>query len=180
MKKVFIPILPIVLFMGVANAQLDSCVQNTNLKRKKIRLAFDTLNSSVLEKGELQILLSDKQFKTYNHARSCYVASIPLYVLAGCGAAITTTSIGMGIYYHFLGEFDTRGMAGVCYFIAGCTFAGTLAPLIPAIILNIYGKKQLDKLALDYNNQRYSSYYQRNIQLNFGFTQNGIGFKLSF
>jgi len=173
MKKLFILILPIALIMGVANAQTDSSVRNANLKRENFRLAFDTPNSSVLKKEELKILLSNKQFKTYNHARRCYIASIPL--LAG-GACLTTASaVLLGIDIFCYGGADI-------YIIPACALLGyaTLFGIIPGIILITHSAKKLNAIALDYNNQRLSSYYQRNIQLNFGFTQNGIGFKLSF
>jgi len=173
MKKLLILILSIVLILGVANAQTDSCVQNANLKREKFRLAFDTPNSSVLEKEELKILLSDKQFRTYNHARRCYIASIPL--LAGGGGIVVAGSVLLGIglfsYNHFVPP-----AIGACVIMG----YGVLVGIVPGVILITHSAKKLNRIALDYNNQRYSSYYQRNMQLNFGFTQNGIGFKLNF
>jgi len=170
MKKVLILILPIALIMGIANAQTDSCVQNANVKREKFRLAFDTPNSSVLKKEELKILLSDNQFRTYKHARRCYVASIPL--LAG-GACLATAS---GILLS-IGLFRGYDQMVAPYVLFGYA---NLFGIIPGIILITHSAKKLNGIALDYNNQRLSSYYQRNVQLNFGFTQNGIGFKLNF
>jgi len=172
MKKVLILILPIALIMGVANAQTDSCVQNANLKREKFRLAFDTPNSSVLEKEDLKILLSDNQFKTYNHARSCYIASIPLLTGGACVIAASGLFLGVGLSNNH----------GLDIIVPSCALFGyaILFGIAPGVILITHSAKKLNGIALDYNNQRLSSYYQRNVQLNFGFTQNGIGFKLNF
>jgi len=170
MKKVLILILPIVLIMGVANAQTDSCVQNANLKREKFRLAFDTPNSSVLEKEALRFLLSEDQFSAYNHARRCFIASV--FLLSA--AAIPTS---LGGYFLIAGYANTNLMAVIGSFIL---FGYASLGIIPGVILITHSAKKLNGIALDYNNQRLSSYYQRNVQLNFGFTQNGIGFKLNF
>ena len=173
MKKLFILILPIALIMGVANAQTDSSVQNANLKRENFRLAFDTPNSSVLKKEELKILLSDKQFSTYNHARSCYIASIPLLT-------VSSVFFTFGSFFLVAG-LSTEGLTkAIAMMISIANFGVTSIFLIPGTTLIIYSAKKLNNIAEDYNNQRLSSYYQRNVQLNFGFTQNGICFKLNF
>ena len=169
LRIVLLALMGIIAING-ANAQTDSSIQNANLEREKFRLAFDVSNSSVLEKEELKILLSDKQFSTYNHARRCYVASIPL--LAG-GACLATAS---GILLS-IGLFRSYDQMVAPYVLFGYA---NLFGIIPGIILITHSAKKLNNIAEDYNNQRLSSYYQRNVQLNFGFTQNGIGFKLNF
>ena len=171
-------------------AQSDSLLQNSDLKRHNFRLAIDTSNGTnddeeesviVLKKEQLQTMLSYEQFQSYKMARRCYIASIPLLVLSGCGTAITTTFVGMGIYNYFSdGKLGYGSMTVMFYFLAGCTFAGTLAPLIPTIVLFVHSAKRLNNIAEDYNKQRHRSYFQNGLQLNYGFVGNGVGFQLRF
>jgi len=109
----------------------------------------------------------------YIHARRCYVASIPL--LSG-GAGVATAGIiilGIGLSNNY--EFAPPLIAS--YVLLGYA---TLFGIIPGVTLIVHGAKKLNKLADDYNAQRYSSNYQRNVQMNVGLTQNGIGLKLNF
>jgi len=179
MKKYLLLIFPIVLIMGAANAQSDTCVQNSNLKREKFRLAFDVPNGSVLKKEKLQILLSKDLFKTYNHARRCYIASIPLLAGSACVTTASVILLGMDIFYY---SHYNLNIGDGPYIIPSCALFGyaVLFGIIPGIVLITHSAKKLNRITEDYNNQRYISHYQRNIQLNFGFTQNGIGFKLNF
>jgi len=160
------------------NAQSDSCVQNSNLKREKLRLTFDMPNaidnavkSPILEKDQLHSLLSDKQFKSYIHARRCYVASIPLLSVAA--GYITVGCLFLAIWHDFIGSPFLNTVSYISFGVA-FTF------LIPGVTLIVHSAKKLDSITKDYNNQHYSSNYQKNIQLNFGLTQNGIGLKLNF
>ena len=161
----------LLVFQNVTNAQSDICVQNSNLKREKFRLSFDTPNSSVLKKEELRLLLSENQFKTYNHARRCYVASIPLLSLSAC--CITAGSI-------LLVAGLRNNWGGILLEASYAAFGEALVFLVSGAILITHSAKKLNQIAENYNNQPYTSHYQRNIQLNFGFTQNGIGLNLSF
>jgi hypothetical protein len=177
MKKVFLLILSIALIMGVANAQSDSCVEYSYLKRMEFRLngvyknADNVLMRIVLGKKELQPLLSEEQFEDYNIARRCYIASVPLLISE---YVVFVAGIWAMLQYDPNAFLDFNILVGLAFW--GVSFLIS-APEIASIT---YSAKEINKIAKDYNNQRYSSYYQRNIQLNFGFTQNGIGFKLSF
>jgi len=164
-KLTILAVLLLLVFQNVTIAQSDICVQNSNLKREKFRLAFDTPNSSVLKKEQLYSMFSYSQYEDYNLARRCYFASIPLFSLAAYAT-------GFGVVISNIGFFDP-----IIILICGVP---ALALAISGTILIIYSAKKLNQIAENYNNQRYTSHYQRNIQLNFGFTQNGIGFNLSF
>jgi len=159
--------------MGITNAQTDSLEQHFDLKRTKFRLAYNVpngmdngLQQSVLTKERLQVLLSDNQFNAYNHARRCYIASIPLLSIAG----LYTTLGGV-----FLGTGETLGVF-VSYVCFGCAFAC----LVPGITLIVHSSNKLAQLVEDYNNPRYSSHFQTNLQIRLGFVDNGIGVKLNF
>ena len=174
MKKVIIFAISFLFaFQNDINAQGDSCAADAILKRVKFRLAADTPNSinnvakqPVLKKEELQLLLSDRQFKAYNHARRCYHASIPLLSI---GAVFYTLGLGMAIPAVIS---DNLGTALECVFF--CSIAYPF--LIPGVILISHSAKKLNKIANDYN----SRHYQSNLQIQFGFSGNGIGVKLNF
>ena len=178
--------LALLLFIGIVNAQSDSLILQSEMKREKFRLAIVESNSlgnefkqTALKKDQLQLLLSEKQFSTYNHAHRCYHASIPLLSLAACGLVGTTVALGFGIFganqYNPDRPTMNLGMPFAIFFAAG-----TLSFLISGVTLIIHSVKKMNRIAEDYNIQHYSSFYQSNIQLNFGFTTNGIGMKLNF
>ena len=58
--------------------------------------------------------------------------------------------------------------------------AGTLPFLISGVTLIVYSVKKIDTITKDYNRRHHSSFFQSDIQINFGFTPNGIGMRLSF
>ena len=60
------------------HAQSDSLLQNSDLKRHNFRLAIEGRPMMILEKCQLQTMLSEEQFRSYKVARNCYIASIPL------------------------------------------------------------------------------------------------------
>ena len=174
MKTRFLLILLILSVIGVTNAQSDSCAEYSNMRRVKFRLAADMPNGmdnavKILDKEELQLLLSDRQFKTYNHARSCYIASIPLLSFSAyltiCGSVI----LGIGLVQNDSGA-DLLGV--ISYF----AFGEALLFLIPGTTLIIYSAKKLNKIANDFN----SLHYQSNLQIRCGFVGNGIGIRLCF
>ena len=176
MKKIGLIIILLVSICAV-NAQQQSI---TSVQRYRGKLAIESLDEITkpvsLTKMQLQSMLSEQQFKDYKVARNCYIASIPLFALSGCGIAITTTWIGMGMYSRF--SDGSKGDTVMMYILAGTTLAGTLAPLVPAIVLHVRGKKQLNKLALDYNSQHKIPYQP--VKLHLGLIDNGIGMKLVF
>ncbi|MCL2132704.1 MAG: hypothetical protein FWH36_09720 [Lentimicrobiaceae bacterium] len=164
-RAIFFSIILLFAFQNVANAQGDSCAEYSNLKRVKFRLAADVPNGmdnavKILDKEELQLLLSDRQFKTYNHARRCYVASIPLLSLAGVSFALVAVS----------GMIDNPFLA----IISACAFSYVFLP--PGLTLILYSAKKLNKIANDFNSRN----YQSNLQIQCGFVGNGIGIKLNF
>jgi hypothetical protein len=174
------------LFAGITNAQSNSLVQQSDMKREKFRLAIVETNGinngveqTVLKKEQLQLLLSDNQFNNYKRARRCYHASIPLLSLSACGLVGTTVALGFGIFggHHYDPDRPTMnlGLPFAMFFAAG-----TLPFLIPGVILITHSTKKLNRIAENYNIQHYSSFYQSNIQINFSFTSNGIRMRLSF
>jgi hypothetical protein len=163
MLKQFLTLL-FLLTISVANAQTDTCTQHSLLKRKKFRLAFDTPNSSVLKKEELKLVLSNDQFSGYNHARRCYIASIPLFSIA------SFFSLGVG-----LGILDGGIGGGV---VAAISFVPMIVCFIPGLILINYSAGKLNRIAKDYNSQYKLSYQP--VKLHFGVVGNGIGMKLTF
>jgi hypothetical protein len=153
-------------------AQSDSLLQNSDLKRHNFRLAIDTSNGTnddeeesviVLKKEQLQTMLSYEQFQSYKMARRCYIASIPLLVY---GAGYFSASVFMFVYWD--------------YSMALIPFAVSTMFLIPGITLIVHSTTRLSNVAEDYNKQRHRSYFQNGLQLNYGFVGNGVGFQLRF
>jgi hypothetical protein len=192
MKKIILYLTAIfLLLVKMANAQSNSLVQQSEMKREKFRLAIVESNGldnkfkqTALKKYQLQLLFSEKQFSTYNHARSCYHASIPLLSLAACGVAGTGLFLGVNIHdiIHHPNRYQDRDGDPIAlrFAFAWSCFAVTSLFLIPGLTLIIYSAKKLNRIVENYNTQHYSSFYQSNIQINFGFTTNGIGMKLTF
>jgi len=191
MKKIqFLIILCFVGIVQTVTAQSDSLVHNTNIKREKFRLAVvesnsidNELKAGILKKDQLQLLLSHDQFRAYKHARRCYHASIPLLSLSACGIAVTCMYLGIGIHdiRHRTLTQRLNHQGGLAFAVSFIFFtAGTLPYLISGVTLIVYSKKKLDNIAESYNKQYHSSFYHSNIRMNFGFTQNGIGLKLTF
>ena len=190
MKKLrFLVIVYALCIGGITYAQNDNLIQYHELERKKFKLAiieFDRVENqikqTVLEKEQLQTLLSEGQFSTYNHARRCYHASIPLLSLAACGIVTTTIYFGFWVdskfhpeKYRFPnGKSYLMGLPVIIFGVA------TLPFLISGTTLIVYSAKKLDRIAKNYNKLHNSSFYQSNIQLNFGITPNGIGMKINF
>jgi hypothetical protein len=175
----------LLLFVGIANAQSNNLARQSEMKREKFRLVIVETNNinneveqTILNKEQLQLLLLDNQFNTYNHARRCYHASIPLLSLSACGLVGTTVALGFGIFGHHYDPDRPTMNFGIPFAIFFA--AGTLPFLISGVTLIIHSTKKLNRIAEDYNIQHYSSFYKSNIQINFGFTSNGIGMKLSF
>ena len=165
-------ILTFVLFVSfcAVNAQTDTSTQHSPLKREKFRLAVDMPNSPVLKKDELKLMLPQKQFRGYNHARRCYIASIPLL-------SIGTGFFAAGIVMTIDASISTRDNMLSSYTFA--VYTGCAAEfLIPGIILITYSKNKLNSVAEDYNSQHTFSYQP--VKLNLGFVGNGIGLKLTF
>ena len=162
----FLLFFSILLVIGVANAQseTDSCTQYSPLKREKFRLAVDMPNGSVLKKDELKFMLSNDQFRAYNHARRCYIASISLLSVS--------SFFSLGI---ILGIIDGGIGGGV---VAAISFAPMIACFIPGLVLINYSSEKLNRIAKDYNSQYKLSYQP--VKLHFGFVGNGIGLKLTF
>jgi hypothetical protein len=165
MLKSFITFLLFVNFC-VANAQTDSSVQHSILKREKFRLAVDMQNGGkpiVLKKEQLFSMLSYSQYEGYNHARRCYYGSIPLFAFAAY-------STGLGVSLAILGGFEP-------IIILACGVPMLSFVISGAILIN-YSKRKLNRTAFDYNSQHKLSYLP--VKLHFGFVGNGVGLKLTF
>ena len=156
-------------------AQSDSLLLNSDLKRKGFKLAIDmpTENEErrrILEKEQLQMMLSDKQFRSYKTARNCYIASIPMLSLSACFFIL-----GEVIWQQRNGNFDLgASILSSIATLAGITF------LISGTTLIVCSAVKLNSIAKNYNKQRHSSHFQNGLQLNFGLMDYGIGVKLRF
>ena len=183
MKRViFFSIILLFAFQNVANAQFDSSAAYSNLKRVKFRLAADVPNSidnavKKLYKKQLQQILSEDQFDDYKNVRRCYIASIPLL-------SITAVCAAWGVF--FLVDGIASGIqggnwnAGFAMELSAVGFLVSIPFSIPGLTLIVNSAKKLNEIADDYNNKRYSSQYQSNLQIQCGFVGNGIGIRLSF
>jgi len=158
------------------NAQTDTSTQHSPLKREKFRLAVDMPNSPALKKDELKLLLPQDQLRGYNHARRCYIASIPLLSIGAACAAWGSFFLVGGIIQT---EIYKDAFSGSILALAG--FAGivvSLPFLIPGVTLIVNSKNRLNNIVNDYNSPHTFSYQP--VKLNLGFVGNGIGIKLTF
>ncbi len=126
----------------------------------------------------LQQVLDVEYFSMYKQAHNEHIASIPLWTLAGIGAATSVACCGMGIYGTFAYKLDpdhpTTPMMPVFFAISGIAFGAALLPAIPAFVLTLDSHKKLDAIAGRYNQK------PKPVSLNMGFTGNGIGMVLNF
>ena len=151
-------------------AQSDSLLQNSDMQRHRFKLAMGT---TILEKDQLQTMLSSLQFSNYNHTRLCYIASIPLLSVAGYYTACGSIFLGLGWRGETLGE-------GLLVVMSYACFGYAFACLVPGVTLIVHSAKKMNNIVDDYNKHRQSSYFQNGLQLNYGFVGNGIGLSLRF
>lgn len=140
-----------------------------------------------LDNTDLQGLLPTDDYTKYLKAKRNIYTSIPLYVAGGCAFVWT----GIGIYqfsasivlmarcgtrmfdYEHLASDIWRNILGGFLF----TFGGGIVStgfLVPAIILNIKGKANINSIVNDFNTPPTA------LRLNFGPSPGGIGLTLSF
>lgn len=138
-----------------------------------------------LDKSDLQMLFTPAQYERYRKAKTGQYISIPLYVLGGGAAAIA--GIGLVQFGMSFIEFAKAGsqfndnlallfwkdaMRGV-FLIGGGLFAAT-AFFVPAVILSVKGKVQLNRIANEFNTPSTS------LRFSFAPTPTGVGVSLSF
>lgn len=140
-----------------------------------------------LDNSDLQMLFTPAQYETYRKAKTGQYISIPLYVVGG-GAAVVA---GIGFvqfcasfvqtakYHEQLLYSENLGiniwksaMGGLFYFAGGMLVA--TGCLVPAAILTIKGKVQLNRIANEFNTPSTS------LRLSFGPTPTGVGVSLTF
>ena len=175
-RVIFFNILLLFAFQNVVNAQGDGCAAYSNMRRVNFRLAADMPNGMeqpFLYKKQLQFLLSEDQFQTYNNARACYIGSIPLL-------SVGTACAAWGVFF-FVGGIASgiQGddwSSGFLMLLSAPGFIASVPFLIPGVNLIVNSKRKLNKIANDFN----SRHYQSNLQIQCGFVGNGIGIKLSF
>jgi hypothetical protein len=163
-------------------AQSDSLLRNSDMRRKGFKLAVDVSNDAngdeivVLEKEQLQTILSDVQFHNYKVARRCYVASIPLLAYGVSYFTVSAICLGIGLYnaHYHPNAWDFS------LFISEVTFGMSIPFLISGTILITNSAKKLNNIVEGYNKQRHLSHFQNGLQLNFGVVNNGIGVRLRF
>lgn len=168
------------LLFLLINIRLSAQERFFPIERYKGKLALTPQEISqkpvLLADFQLQEMLSAEQYKNYNIARNCYIASIPLYVISGCWFAFSGFWIGAGI--HFLSISDGMGI-GISLTLAFCTSIAASFTLVPAIILHQTGKNRLQDIAAAYNAQ-YKIGHQPDLKLDFGLTSGGVGLRLQF
>jgi hypothetical protein len=184
MKRIIILISiisPLLIF-----AQENQTIENSAIKRVIWNLTIiDAVSQKKikLEKEQLNTMLSEKQFHDYKIARNCYVASIPLLTLGACGLTASTVilSIGLnaGLKWGWKTDPMTRHNNLATVIFAGYIFGYALIPLIPGMVLVIYGGKKINHIVAAYNIQHQLA-YRKPIQMNVGFTNSGIGLQLNF
>ena len=105
-------------------AQSDSLLQNSDIRRYNFRLVVDYSNgrSFYLEKNQLQKILSDEEFRSYKHARRCYVASASMlssgtvFIIFGM---VMAKNIGFDVGRAYLAGSSI--LTGITFFIPGIT-----------------------------------------------------------
>lgn len=138
-----------------------------------------------LDKSDLQMLFTPAQYERYRKAKTGQYISIPLYVMGGGAAAIA--GIGLVQFGMSFVEFAKAGtqfnsdasfkfwetaMRGVFLFGGGLMVATGF--FIPAVILSVKGKVQLNRIAEEFNTPSTS------LRLSFGPTPMGVGVSLTF
>lgn len=146
------------------SAQLFSQADNKDLSNAVLRCRYGNLyNSTTMEKMDVPTLggmLSKESFYTYCQARAEYLASLSMWALSGAGAA-SSFIIAMVTNYTFY------------YTPFICTFALTVAALVPAVVLTIDSHRKLNRVAADYNNAKGRT-------LSLGLNGYGVGLTFNF
>lgn len=140
-----------------------------------------------LNNSDLQMLFTPAQYEIYLKSKRNQYISIPLYAAGGSAAAIA----GIGAYQFFssvilMAQAGSRfidndniivdiwknAMRGV--FLVGGGLLVASACIVPAVVLTIKSKVQLNGIANDFNQPSTS------LRLSLGATPNGVGVILSF
>ncbi|WP_373802454.1 hypothetical protein [Bacteroides heparinolyticus] len=168
--------LAIVLLMAfAANGVAQTTVPDIERWRGGFRQAE---SKERIGKEALRQALDVDDFSMYEQAHNEHIASIPLWILAGMGAATSVACCGMGIYSKLTFTTDPHHPATppapIFFAISGIAFGAALLPAIPAFVLTLDSHKKLDAIAGRHNQK------PKPVSLNMGFTGNGIGLVLNF
>lgn len=140
-----------------------------------------------LNRSDLQMLFSPAQYEDYRKSKRNQYISIPLFVAGGGAAAIAgiglvqfcASFIQTAKYHEQLLDSDDLGlniwrsaMGGV--FLCGGGMLVAVGCIIPATILTIKSKVNLNNIANDFNTSKTS------LRLSLGTTPQGIGITLLF
>lgn len=159
MKKILLLGL-IMLFL----AQLFSQADHKDLSNAVLQCRYGNLyNITTMEKMDVPTLggmLSKESFYTYCQARAEFFASLSLWAISGAGAVSS-----------FIIAMVTKNTFYYTPFI--CTFALTVAALVPAVVLTIDSHWKLNRVAADYNNAKGRT-------LSLGLNGHGFGLTLNF
>ena len=139
---------------------------------------FNTDNGMKMDAYQLSNLLDSHTFDIYRQARREYVASIPLWAMAGAGAATSLTFLFVGLHADMTFEQDpetpTHSASPYYYAISGITMGAALLPFIPALVLTLDSHKKLDNVAATYEKKNNS------MTFNIGPTQHGVSAFIRF
>lgn len=140
-----------------------------------------------LSKYNLKSILDEEAYDNYAKGRKQRIASYTFWgVSTVCAASsITSFTIANTIKNNCINNHDHSEQDGTwmcddapglftCWAIGGLFAAGTVIYAIPATVLTITSNKNINE-AVDSFNQKTSE-----VTLNFGATNNGIGFTLNF
>lgn len=166
------------LFVSLA-ASSQSLSNDIYTIEKRYGKIVNAETNKKIHKTELQLILDEESYDTYIKARRQHIASIPLWVLTGSGAALSATCFiaAYNINKSIVNESSDLGKGisfAFCY-VGGIMFSiSTVTFAIPSTILTICSNKNLNEVVENYNNST------SDITLNFGTTNNGIGLMLKF
>lgn len=156
------------------SAQLFSQTDNKDLSNAVLQCRYGNLyNSTTMEKMDVPTLggmLSKESFYTYCQARAEYMASLSMWAISGTGAA---SSLIIALVGH-KGIPNYSPMSYTFYYTPFiCTFALTVAALVPAVVLTADSYRKLNRVAADYNNTPGRT-------LSLGLSGHGVGLTFKF
>lgn len=128
-----------------------------------------------LDAYTLSQMLDNNQFDAYKQARREYIASIPLWTMAGAGA---TVSLGF-LFGGLFGDSNSSGTGEVgpagpyLFVVSGITMGVALLPGITALALTLDSHKKLNNVAENYNKSN-------KVTLNVKPVPQGIGVFINF
>ena len=141
---------------------------NVNTIGKRCGKIINKETGKRISSEDLMFYLDEETYSAYNKGRILHIVSIPFWCETAALAALATTNFIMA-------NNSTNGNAFAFFCAMGFFWSlGTVMSAIPATTLTICSNAYLKKAVHNYNSR------SPEISLNFGATNNGIGFMLKF